>query len=860
MKEKPQVERQVVIQREGRAPLGINIVNTADINPRPGAIFKVVSDGVAAQHGILDSDVIASINGLQTESMTHAEVIAEMGRCGNTIDLVLLSGNFPHNMVAVAARTPVAAPRSGPLSPLWTDDVKPPGSATSVSPSLRTLVIARGNKQSLGMALTETAQGTKVTNLVNKSPAVLAGVMIHDLIVAVNGVSVVGRSHHSVITAITSAGDPFEVTMQGVDVLINDAPKMQPLETPTPPSSASKKTVGSGLPSTPLSGAASSPAIKLPRSPADASATAAAIKRQPTAKSMMSTRSSSYHSATSLVSNVANSPVKAVTLNRTSPASSLGLALAEKEAEDAPFSQQISNIRPGSPADVSGAQIGDVIVQINGKSTHGMSRDEVISTLGNAGQSVEVVVGSSLPAVAENADVPPPARRVGAASPSPMLPLLDLDELAAPEDLLSAGILDENTFVLIALAEGTSATSSTRVEKFVKKAVAVLVDGGINARGAIARPKSSGDFRAALSRGIKPPSPEAKILITWPQLEGKFYVAPSGSANSSNSILAFFSAVIDPNSRRTFVLASFGTKSARSQGSSPDPAKEAIHTVLPAIVAAAARAATPASPLSGSTASTPQSRPASASPAPKNEVPTVPPTSSMQLIGTTFVRRNKAELGFTLLEFNHEIDEMVPGGIAARAGIKPGDRVFTVNGLELVNKDHDDVVAAFQSTIGMKSFPVEVLRELQGLESIGEGAAEVPPAAVFQQQEVEEAQQEVDEVEGAQAPLEIDEGLNRLEVNDQVQTSKGKVGEIAFIGETEFASQIWVGVVFPKTIGKNDGSVKGVRYFRCRPRHGAFFRPESLTLMLKRPPTAKDITKASSLYKQGPRNAISPIP
>ena len=159
MKEKPQVERQVVIQREGRAPLGINIVNTADINPRPGAIFKVVSDGVAAQHGILDSDVIASINGLQTESMTHAEVIAEMGRCGNTIDLVLLSGNFPHNMVAVAARTPVAAPRSGPLSPLWTDDVKPPGSATSVSPSLRTLVIARGNKQSLGMALTETAQG-----------------------------------------------------------------------------------------------------------------------------------------------------------------------------------------------------------------------------------------------------------------------------------------------------------------------------------------------------------------------------------------------------------------------------------------------------------------------------------------------------------------------------------------------------------------------------------------------------------------------------------------------------------------------------------------------------------------------------
>ena len=56
----------------------------------------------------------------------------------------------------------------------------------------------------------------------------------------------------------------------------------------------------------------------------------------------------------------------------------------------------------------------------------------------------------------------------------------------------------------------------------------------------------------------------------------------------------------------------------------------------------------------------------------------------------------------------------------------------------------------------------------------------------------------------------------------------------------------------------NDRSVNGVRYFRCRPRHGAFFRPDVLTLVAKRPPTARDITKASSLYKQGPRNVVSP--
>ena len=87
------------------------------------------------------------------------KVIAAMGKCGNIINLVLLSGNFPHDMAAVAARTPVAAAKEGPPSPLWTDDIKPPGSATTVSPSLRTLVITRGTKRSLGMALTETGQG-----------------------------------------------------------------------------------------------------------------------------------------------------------------------------------------------------------------------------------------------------------------------------------------------------------------------------------------------------------------------------------------------------------------------------------------------------------------------------------------------------------------------------------------------------------------------------------------------------------------------------------------------------------------------------------------------------------------------------
>jgi len=426
---------------------------------------------------------------------------------------------------------------------------------------------------------------------------------------------------------------------------------------------------------------------------------------------------------------------------------------------------------------------------------------------------------------------------------------------------------------LIALAEGCNTGSADRIESFVKQAVAVLVDGGINARGAVARPKSSGKFRAALSRGIKPPSPEAKILITWPQLAGKFYVAPSGSASSSNSILAFFSAVIDPNSRRTFVLASFALMVLTGAGSAGAPAAAADRGVSPSIVAAAARAATPdimaqarrASKMQSTSPSRPTTQSPEAAPsrgksplrnAAAAAVP--PPTSSMQLIGTTFVRRNKAELGFTLLEFNHEIDELVPGGIAARAGILPGDQVFTVNGLELTNKDHDEVVAAFQSTLRMKSFAVQVLRELPALESIGEMPSQVQELASVNEAPAPAHEAATRPASSARAASPVVKDNGELEVNDQVETSKGKVGEIAFIGATRFASGAWAGVVFPKTVGKNDGSVNGVRYFRCRPRHGAFFRPDVLTLVAKRPPTARDITKASSLYKQGPRNVVSP--
>ena len=88
-----------------------------------------------------------------------------------------------------------------------------------------------------------------------------------------------------------------------------------------------------------------------------------------------------------------------------------------------------------------------------------------------------------------------------------------------------------------------------------------------------------------------------------------------------------------------------------------------------------------------------------------------------------------------------------------------------------------------------------------------------------------------------------------------------KLGKVAFIGEAKFAPGEWVGVELQEPVGKNDGSVGGVSYFKvclikrtffiskeflargirkafmiiffymlqCKPMHGVFSRASRLT-------------------------------
>ncbi|XP_075269256.1 CAP-Gly domain-containing linker protein 4 isoform X1 [Opisthocomus hoazin] len=74
------------------------------------------------------------------------------------------------------------------------------------------------------------------------------------------------------------------------------------------------------------------------------------------------------------------------------------------------------------------------------------------------------------------------------------------------------------------------------------------------------------------------------------------------------------------------------------------------------------------------------------------------------------------------------------------------------------------------------------------------------------------------------------EGPVKLHEGSQVLlTSSNEMGTIRYIGPTDFAPGIWLGLELRSAKGRNDGSVGEKRYFTCKLNHGVLVRPSRVT-------------------------------
>lgn len=85
--------------------------------------------------------------------------------------------------------------------------------------------------------------------------------------------------------------------------------------------------------------------------------------------------------------------------------------------------------------------------------------------------------------------------------------------------------------------------------------------------------------------------------------------------------------------------------------------------------------------------------------------------------------------------------------------------------------------------------------------------------------------------------------MKEFKLGQTVQLQDGRKAIVRFLGPTSFSVGDWVGVELEDKTGKNDGSVKGERYFDCAPGYGMFLKPLALTIVAQpaapKPPVRK---------------------
>jgi dynactin 1 len=84
--------------------------------------------------------------------------------------------------------------------------------------------------------------------------------------------------------------------------------------------------------------------------------------------------------------------------------------------------------------------------------------------------------------------------------------------------------------------------------------------------------------------------------------------------------------------------------------------------------------------------------------------------------------------------------------------------------------------------------------------------------------------------------------MSEYQVGQVVEVKEIGLGTVRYVGQTAFAPGEWIGVECEDYKGKNDGSVKGDRYFECEMEKGLFLRAAGIERIVQQPaPAAKAV-------------------
>ena len=100
-----------------------------------------------------------------------------------------------------------------------------------------------------------------------------------------------------------------------------------------------------------------------------------------------------------------------------------------------------------------------------------------------------------------------------------------------------------------------------------------------------------------------------------------------------------------------------------------------------------------------------------------------------------------------------------------------------------------------------------------------------------------------------------------VKIGQSIETQDKKQGIVRYIGPLHIAAGEWLGLELSDNSGKNDGSVKGERYFQCTPGHGIFVRKESAARIVRQAPQNPKTNGSSisngSITKSRPTSGVS---